>query len=183
MLPGDRRLLVEAQDPAGRWFSPDFPDASYVARLSESSDLLGIFKIAPGELQLLGIASPQSGTSSTKVKYSVPVVTLKYPLKRGDTWSSDATGTGTVSGIPFATYTEEYVSQVDAAGRIKTPYGEFPVLRVRVELKRVAGFTTTRLRTYIFVTECFGSVATITSEDNEADVEFTTAKEVRRLTP
>jgi hypothetical protein len=54
---------------------------------------------------------------------------------------------------------------------------------VRVELKRVAGFTTTRLRTYIFVTECFGSVATITSEDNEADVEFTTAKEVRRLTP
>jgi hypothetical protein len=182
MLPGDRRLLVEAQAPEGRWFSTDFPDASYVARLSESSDLLGIFKIAPGELQLLGVVSPAEGFTATKLKYNPPVVTLKYPLTEGSSWSTESAVSGSAQGFPVS-YRETYSSQVDAEGRMKTPYAEFPVLRVRTELERVVGFSTTAVRTYIFVTECFGSVATITSEDNEADVEFTTAKEVRRLTP
>jgi hypothetical protein len=183
MLPGDRRLLVEAQDATGRWFSTDYPDASYVARLAESSDLLGIFKITDGALQLLGIASPQDSATATKLKHTPAVNTLKYPLKKGETWSSNASVTGTYNGIPFTTYTEKYVSQVDAEGIMKTPYADFKVVRVRTDLSRTVGFSTTTLRTYIFVTECFGSIATITSAENESEAEFTTAAEVRRLAP
>jgi hypothetical protein len=181
-LAGDRRLLVEAQDPTGRWFSTDFPDASYVARLSETSDLLGIFKIGQDELLLLGVASPAQGFTSTRLKYNPPVVTLKYPLTKGATWSTEAVVSGSAQGFPVA-YRETYSSQVDAEGRMKTPYAEFPVLRVRTDLTRVVGFSTTTVRTYIFAAECFGSVATITSQDNEDEVEFTSAKEVRRLAP
>jgi hypothetical protein len=44
------------------------------------------------------------------------------------------------------------------------------------------GFSTTTQITYSFVSECFGTVATIRSEENESDAEFTEAAEVRRLT-
>ena len=37
--------------------------------------------------------------------------------------------------------------------------------------------------TVAFVGECIGTVATIVSQDNESDVEFDTASEVRRLAP
>ena len=59
----------------------------------------------------------------------------------------------------------------------------FEVLRVRTELERTVGLLTTTVRTFAFVSECFGTVATVTSEDDEDQVEFSRAAEVRRLAP
>ena len=38
-------------------------------------------------------------------------------------------------------------------------------------------------RTFNYVTDCFGSVGTITSVDNETATEFTSIKEAKRLAP
>ena len=182
-LAGDRLMLVEAQDPTGRWFSQEYPEATYTTRLSESSDLLGVFKLTPEALLLLGVVSPGEGLTRTRLKYDPPVAVLSFPVEPDKTWSSDARVSGLASGV-FASYSEKYTSSVDARGVLKTPYGTFDdVMRVRVELERVVGFSTTRTRTYMFVTECFGTVATIVSENNERELEFTTASEVRRLSP
>jgi hypothetical protein len=39
------------------------------------------------------------------------------------------------------------------------------------------------VRSFLFVAECFGTVATITSQDNETNEQFDQASEVRRLAP
>ena len=80
-------------------------------------------------------------------------------------------------------YTEDYAFEVDAKGHALTPYGEFEVLRVHSELVRTIGALVTTVQTHSFVAECFGSVATVVSEDYELDKEFTDAAEVRRLAP
>lgn len=81
-------------------------------------------------------------------------------------------------------YSESYTFVADSSGVIATPYGEIDVIRVRSELTRTSGFATldTR-RTFAFVGECFGTVATVTSQSFESDSEFTDASEVRRLAP
>jgi hypothetical protein len=82
----------------------------------------------------------------------------------------------------YWTADEEYQSQVDAHGTLKTPFGDFEVLRVRTDRTRTVGFSVTTQITYSFVAECFGTVATISSKENEDEDEFTDAAEVRRLT-
>lgn len=178
---GDRRVLLEAQEPTGRWFSTDFPDATYVAELSASSDLLGIFKLDDDALSLLGVVSPEDGLTATKLTYDPPVTILDFPIEQDKSWETETSISGTAQGV-LAFYSEDYSSQVDAHGTMATPYGSFPVLRVRTDLSRLVGLLGTDIRTYAFVSECFGTVATIVSEDNEEEVEFTTAAEVRRLT-
>jgi hypothetical protein len=39
------------------------------------------------------------------------------------------------------------------------------------------------VRSYAWIAECFGSVATATSQDNETGTEFSDDAEVRRLIP
>lgn len=48
---------------------------------------------------------------------------------------------------------------------------------------RTVGAVPTVTRTYAFVTECFGTVATVVSRPNELSDEFTATSEIRRLAP
>ena len=181
-LAGERDVLVETLGTDGFWFASDFPGASYATELSVREDLLGVFDIGADELSLLGVASPDDGVARTNVSHDPPVRTLVFPLREGDRWSTDATVSGVASGV-FATWNEEYESVVDARGELITPFGTFPVLRVRVVLTRAVGFATTVIRTFAFVSECFGTVATVTSRDNESREEFAEVAELRRLAP
>jgi len=92
---------------------------------------------------------------------------------------------GVASGFTLLTsYDESYVSKVDAVGDLKTPLGAFDVQRVQVVLTRTIGILPAEtFRTYAFVTECYGTIATITSNKNETNPEFTTAAEIRRIAP
>ncbi len=181
-LDGDHAVLVETLDPSGYWFAGDFPEASYVSRLNDTDDLLGVFQITPSELALLGVASPDDSLTATNVSHDPPVTTLAFPLSAGATWDTSATVSGTNLGL-IAAWTEDYTSEVDAEGELITPFGTFEVLRVKVVLERTVGLLVTTVRTFLFVSECFGTVAAITSQDNERRAEFTTAAEVRRLAP
>jgi hypothetical protein len=182
MLSGDHKVLAETLPIEGAWYAGDFAGATYATRLSDSSDFLGVFEVTADALLLRGVVSPEDGLAATNLSYDPPVPVLAFPMKEGDTWETTSTVTGLAAGV-FSVYTETYLSEVDASGTAITPYAEFPVLRVGTDLTRVVGALVTTTRTYAFVTECFGSVANITSQTNELSVEFTDPAEVRRLSP
>ncbi|MCC6902185.1 MAG: hypothetical protein IT377_24655 [Polyangiaceae bacterium] len=181
-LSGDHLVLVETQKLDGKWFAAKYPGATYAARLSESSDLLGVFEVGATALVLRGVVSPADGVTKTELTYTPPVVVLDFPVKEGKTWSTSSTVTGFAQGV-LANYTEGYESAVDAHGTLKAPFGEFPVLRTRVVLTRKIGFVTTVVRSYLYGAECFGTVASFVAKDNATTAEVSEAAELRRLAP
>ena len=181
-LSGDHLVLVETQKLDGKWFAAKFPGASYAARMSESSDLLGVFEITQTSLLLRGVVSPTDGLTRTELSYAPPVVVLDFPLKEGKTWSTTSAVNGLAQGV-LASYGEAYQSSVDAHGTLKAPFGEFPVLRTRVVLTRQLGLVTTVVRSYLFGAECFGTVASLLAKDNVTTTEVSEAAELRRLAP
>jgi hypothetical protein len=181
-FPNDANVLVETDALDGKWFSATFPGASYASTLSASSNLIGVFEISPSALVLRGVVSPDDGLAKTELTNSPAAAILSFPLKLGATWTTTANVTGTASGYP-AVYTEQYDSKVDAEGALVTPLGTFDVLRVAVVLTRTVGVVPTVTRSFAFVSECYGTVATITSNAGEAAPEFTHAAEIRRIAP
>jgi hypothetical protein len=181
-LPGDESVLIELQSLDGKWFKPEYPAANYTSKLAASEDELGVFSTGPEGLYLNGVVSSDEGTYATELHYDPPASVLEFPIEQGSTWSSTSSVTGRFKGNPWTSVDEEYQAQVDASGTLKTPFGTFDVLRVRTDLTRTVGFSTTTQITYSFVSECFGTVATIRSKDDEDDAEFTQAATVRRLT-
>ena len=182
-LANDADQAIALGSPDGTWWRSTYPSATYTAPLSAGSDLLGVFKLDATGVLLLAVVSPQAGTYKTELEYDPPARILAVPFKAGDTWTTTSTVSGYAQGAIVA-YTEKYASRVDAVGTMKTPYGEFPVLRVATDLTRTSGLATLLTkRTFAWVAECFGSVATVQSQDFESASEFSNDAEVRRLAP
>ncbi len=180
---GDHATIVETLKLDGTWYATKFPTGTYATKLAEGSDLLGVFELGQGSLSLLGVVTPTDGTSRTELTYGTKVATLVFPVTKGQNFkTTSSTVSGVASGISVF-YTESYDSTVDAQGKLKTPLGTFPVLRIATTLTRTVGFLVTTIRSFSFVAECYGVVASVTSQDNESDVEFTRAKELRRISP
>lgn len=182
-LAGDADRVMKLGSPTGQWWSATFPTATYATELSIEADLKGVFQTSSASLVLVGVVSPDGGTYKTELEYDPPAQVLALPLTAGATWSSTSTVSGTAEGVIVA-YTETYESRVDQVGTMKTPYGEFPVLRVATDLTRTAGLTTLLTkRTFSWVAECFGPIATASSQDFGSGAEFTDNAEIRRLAP
>ena len=178
-LAGDHDVQVATLSPAGTWWAGDFKDATYAGRLRDGQDLFGVFQATPTALMLLGVVSQNGGATRTELTYHPAVEVLHFPLTQGAAWRTDAQVTGVTDGVA-SYYTESWVDRVDAAGRLDTPYGTFDVLRVRVE---TTDDQVTPTRSFLFVSECFGTVASIFSNPGETAAEFTRAAEVERLAP
>jgi hypothetical protein len=181
-LAGDHARSVDTLAMGGAWYAPSFAGASYASRLSDSSELLGVFEVGASALSLRGVVSPMDGVTKTNVAYTPSATLMQYPMKEGSKWTTTSTVQGTASGVA-SYYTEQYACEVDAHGTMKTPFGTFDVLRVRTTLTRTVGVVPTVTRSFAFVAECFGTVATIASLPNEPQVEFTLAAEVGRIAP
>ncbi len=180
---GDHATIVETLKLDGTWYATKFPTGTYATKLAEGSDLLGVFELGQGSLSLLGVVSPTDGISRTELTYGTKVATLVFPVTKGQNFKTMSSSvSGLASGIT-SFYTESYDSTVDAQGKLKTPLGTFSVLRIATTLTRTVGFLVTTIRSFSFVAECYGVVASVTSQDNESDVEFTRAKELRRISP
>jgi len=182
MLAGDHTVVTTTDAPQGQWFSPKFTTATYTTKLSDTSTLLGVFQATGQSLLLQGVVSPTSGTQQTEVTYMPGAELLGLPMSMGSSWTSSSTITGTDTGVEVV-YTEKYASTVDAHGTLKVPYGTFDVLRVQTTLTRTVGAVVTVTQSLAFVAECFGPVATLTSQSNETQTEFTNAAEAQRLSP
>jgi hypothetical protein len=181
-LSGDKDLIVETLPPAGAWWAPQFTGATYATSITSAADLLGVFQVTTGALLLQGEVSSTDGATRTLLTNATPVPTLQFPLDPSSAWTVTTLVNGQTSGVP-SSYTESYDSKVDAVGDVVTPFSTFRVLRVRTVLTRTVGALPTVVRTFAFVTDCFGPVVTITSNPNETLEEFTTAAEIRRLAP
>lgn len=182
-LANDADTPVTLGSPAGAWWQADFPGATYSAVLASGSDLQGVFTIDANGVTLLGVVSPTGGATETELTYSPPAKILAFPFMAGSTWMSTSTVTGYAQGV-YGVYTEKYTSSVDQVGTMTTPYGMFPVLRVATDLTRSSGgvpFLTKR--TFAWTAECFGTVATVSGQDNATGTEFSDDAEVRRLAP
>lgn len=182
-LDGDRMVLVETRDPSGEWFEDDFPGATYFTELSLEEELLGVFEITDDQLRLRGVVSPEDGFTATNLENDPAVTVLDFPLEEGKSWSSDVTVSGLALGV-ISAYSEDYSSEVDATGTMITPFGTFEnVLRIRTELVRTVGLLVTRVVTFAYVSECFGTIATMRGQDGDDGDELTELAEVQRLTP
>lgn len=168
-------------DVRGQWFAGSFADATYATTADLGSGTLGIFRVTPDALLLLGFASPDP--DRTLLVYDQPVATLRFPLRAGDGWVTGAKITnGKLDGQPFAS-TDTYRIQVDQRGVADLPYLAFKnTLRVRVDLSQAlpAGVASTHIQ-YLFFHECYGELGRMVSTANEPDPAFQTASEFRRL--
>jgi hypothetical protein len=181
-LPGDQDVLVETLPVTGNWYASAFSSATYATPLSNSSTLLGVFDTTESALLLQGVVSPEGGLTQTELTYMPAVTTLQFPLMTGATWATTSTVTGQADGV-YGVYTEAYQSTADVRGTMKTPLATFEVQRVGTVLTRTVGVVVTITRSYVFVTDCYGAVAAITSQADETQTEFTSAAEVRRVAP
>lgn len=185
---GDFEEEVILKDPDDFWFGEVFPDATYATALSadDDTDELGVFEVTDDALLLVGLASPDDGLYRTELTYDPPVTVLSFPFEEGDQWEVETEAEGSFGGNHFHSHDEVYETVVDAAGDMITPYGTFPVLRVNTLREQevwMGGlvWVTTEVRTMAFVSECFGTVARIISEEDEEEEEFDHAAEVMRL--
>ncbi|MBZ0236877.1 MAG: hypothetical protein K8M05_31400 [Deltaproteobacteria bacterium] len=179
---GDRDLELTLVAPAGQWWADTFPTASYATRLSAEASLLGVMRLDASGVALLGVVSPEAGLSRTELTYDPAVPIIPTPLAPSASWNVTSTVSGLASGVA-AFYTERYESRVDAVGEAATPFGTFPVRRIAVDLTRTVGAAVSTRRSFAFVSECYGTVATVASQDYESGSEFTDAAELWRLQP
>lgn len=193
-LAGDTSRLVETKALQGEWYESKFPDGGYVTELGAGSPLVGVFSATSDALYLQGVVSPTDGTTGTELHYEPWVKVLQFPLAAGASWGVTSTVSGKYQGfivgftLPYQQ--ETYTSTVDRSGDALTPFANFHTLRVRTVMVRetracpVCVWTTLlTLRSFNWNTECFGTVATVSSTNNETNTEFTDAGEVRRLSP
>ncbi len=182
-LANDADMTLALSSPSGTWWQSDFTTASYATPLTSSSDLLGVFQIDSTGLVLLGVVSPSGGATQTELTYDPPARILAIPFKAGDTWTTTSTVSGQAQGA-IVGYSEQYDTRVDEVGTLAAPYGTFPVLRIATDMTRTSGVTTLAAnRTFTWAAECFGFVATASSQNFDTSAEFSDDAEVRRLIP
>jgi hypothetical protein len=187
--------ILQTLPLTGKWYAPKFANATYATRLSQSSDLLGVFEVTQGGITLRGVVSPADGDKRTELSYAPPPAIVAYPLQLGAKWKTKAAIEGVAPATPGGTAfavsnaSEEYDAEADALGELKTPFGTFQVIRVRTILTRTLPSlfppfsATTKVRSYAWITECFGTVVSATSNGNETNALFTTASELQRIAP
>jgi hypothetical protein len=166
----------------GAWFASSFPTAQYAARIDPRAPELGVYRATNTALELLGVAG-EDEASGTLVQYDNPVPLVRFPLVNGATWTADAmVVNGMVDHTPIASR-DHYDVTVDAAGEVNVGVLTFRnTLRIRVESTQMfpAGPGMRHIQ-YLWMTECYGEVARITSTDGEVDPSFGTASEFRRI--
>ena len=178
---GEEKVFDGLTSPTGTWWAASFPDASYAQLTDAAHDLLGVYKLDEGHLYLLGVVSRTNPAfTTTNLAYNPPIEVLRFPLTSTSGWTSTSTVSGTASGYSFYA-TETWIMKVDDTGKTKTPAATFDTLRLRVDYKQV-WFTTTQQVIYLWVAECYGTVARIKSQTGTTSADFTQASEYRRMT-
>jgi hypothetical protein len=172
-------LAIEPLD--GKWFAASFPGATYATVSDLASGTLGVFRVTPDALLLLGFAS--EAPNQTLLVYDAPIATLKFPVTTGESWVTGAKITnGLLGGQPFAS-SDTYQISVDARGAAVLPFLRLTnTLRIHVQLTQSVpgGIAVTRIQ-YLFFHECDGEVGRMVSNPGETNSSFTTAAEFRRL--
>lgn len=175
-------LSLAATEVTDQWYAAFFAGAGYAAPLDLRQPTLGVYRATDTEVQLMGVVDPMEETG-TRVRYEPAVPVLRFPMSMGTTWSADATvADGMVNNLPVASR-DHYDFTVDAQGEVRLGVLTFRrALRLRLETTQrfPAGPGVRRIQ-YLWLAECYGEVARMTSRDGEVDPDFTEAADFRRL--
>ncbi|MDF1562094.1 MAG: hypothetical protein P1V51_03575 [Deltaproteobacteria bacterium] len=186
--PGDHAVTIGASALAGHWFEHDFPGpftgTVLVLPLEGDAGNYGVYERTGDALRLHGVASALP--DETSIQYEPPIDVIRYPLELGASWSQTTSTLGTFEGLYFQS-TDTWALEVEAAGVVDTPAGRFEALRLRTVLEvelpiLVWPFSLTyRYVRYTFVTPCLGVAAQVASVEDETELLFTQAAELRRF--
>jgi hypothetical protein len=181
--PDDLVIKTRILDPKDFWFSSEFSNGSYAAPIDpRDQETVGVFRVDENAIFMLGLADT-ANPSKTLLKYKNPVKMFDFPLSVGKTWNSTSEFSDAVlKGLKNAG-SETYSFQVDDVGMLILPDFTFKnVLRIRVNVhqKFIIGGETDFMM-FIYVTECIGELARMTSINGEKGMTFNKASEFRRL--
>jgi hypothetical protein len=179
-VANESKIFDQILSPSGQWWSADFPSASYAEKLEDGQPILGVYRAAADRLELLGLVSEQSGFQKTELTYATPISILRFPISVGDHFTAGSDLSGTLDGFAFFGH-DSYDITVDKRANTKVPAGSFDTLRLRINYTQTVGLVDTTRITYLHLTECYGAVARVRSQDNEPSNDFTQAVEYRRL--
>lgn len=180
------RLAAERME--GHWFEPSFPGVELAGPLDARASLLGPLSVDDEGVHLHGAASkePQPEEGETLLVYDEPITLYPFPLAEGAHVVTEGRATnGTLLGLPVALL-DRYDVEVTARGTLRLPDLILEnTLRVTLRLERTLVVGDARQVTHVFVHECLGEVARMTSEavplDEPLDDDFDTAAQVWRL--
>lgn len=184
-LATDQVASLSAGALAGKWYASSFPGGQFTVALDTGGTVEGVYVQDSTSLRLLGVASRDESPAEgqTLLVYDSPVTIFAFPIAPGATWVSAGRVTGGMfRGLPYAGR-DTYETRVDAMGVVELPAFRFTQVhrvRTRVTVEPAVGASTSR-RQVSLVFECFGEVVRVTSRSDEAEEDFTTAAEVRRL--
>jgi len=181
--------LLTLQGMEGQWFAEHFDGADVAGPLEPGNALFGPLALGEDGVSLLGSASAEESPESgrTLLVYDEPVTLYPLPLEVGSAVStvSRVIG-GELMGVPVAFEDTTEVS-VSAHGQVLLPDLILDdALRVTIRLSRVpvAGIAVQQV-THVFVNECLGEVARLSSPvlplGDELPDDFPVAASVWRL--
>lgn len=184
-VPAGTTERVGPEPIAGKWFESSFPTGTFVLPLDDAGTLDAVYRFDTTALWLLGTASVDESPAAgrTLLVYDTPVPVYRFPITAGATWTSTATVTGTIDGLPYRG-TDTYAATVGDAGELRLPDVTFTqVLPVHFTVTTTPDpGTPVIVRQVSFLFECFGEVARATSNPGEPDPDFSNAASFRRLT-
>lgn len=161
-------------DPLPAWTAAKFPQASYASQLSASfgfftkTALLGVFKVTPTALELVGAVSEKA--NHTRVTYGTPLEALRFPVVVKDSYSSSASMSGFSEYTIPVLNTETYAIDVLAGGKLKLlPSLTLDALLVRVRQEvypTMNPLLKTKTTVFLFVVECYGTVARVIADSD-----------------
>jgi hypothetical protein len=184
-LADDEVVTVVPAAIDGKWYAGAFEAGAFVTPFDAAGRVESIGRHDAEGLWLLGLASREEspGEGQTLLVYQEPVLVLRFPIEPGASFTSTgAVENGTLRGLPYAG-SDTYEVSADAVGELLLPQVDFTEahrVRTRVTVQPAVGTPTSR-RQVSYYFECFAEVARATSLPDEAEEDFTTAAEVRRL--
>ena len=155
------------------WAASNFSGASYASKLSASfglftkTDLLGVFKVTPTALKLVGAASEKA--KHTRFSYTTPLDTVRFPVAEGQSYVTQSEVKGIMEFALPVWLQEKYTVAVLKRGTLKL-HGNFSLDALLVSVKQEVHNKANPLlkstsQVYLFMAECYGVVARVIAKD------------------
>ena len=169
-------------EPVSGWYAQHFPGADIAMGVTAKADMLQILKIEQGRVLLMGLVSRQP--EQTLMIYDPPIEAMRFPLRRGLTFTSTARlkEGSKVNGLPF--YSEDtYTVSINRQGTLRLPHlrlHKVLLIETLVTIRAVGGIVKTTRQLQWFA-ECYGEAVRALSAADEPKALFTQAVELRRI--
>ncbi|MGC4117335.1 MAG: hypothetical protein QM765_22800 [Myxococcales bacterium] len=174
---GEQIMRIAAGTVSDRWFAYRFPKGQFSVPADLTGKLVAINSLDSTGMYIHGFASANEYPVKDRIiyAYEAPVQVLKFPLKKGDKWTSvgKVRNELTAAGDPYNA-DDTYEMEVDSVGTLRLPdltFAQAYRLRTVVKTQLIPGPLLV-MRQVAFYSECFGEVARATSGINEPSFEL-----------